>query len=107
MASMEGSGAERSSADQRLLDDILGLLPFGREELLFKGAATALSERILELKRAEAQLCERYGSPQQLEDRIAGEGVSPDDHRPYTDLLEWRAIGDELAELMRLLESRR
>ena len=107
MASVKGLGAERLLADQRLLDGIVDILPFSREELLFKGAATAITERILELKRAEAQLCERYSSPQQLEKRIAGEGVSPDEHTLYTDLLEWRAIDHELAELMRLFQALR
>ncbi len=31
--------------------------------------------------------------------------VSPDDHTPYTDLLEWRAIRHELEQLTRFLEA--
>jgi hypothetical protein len=92
-------------ADESLLQDILDLLPFSREELFFKGAATAIAERILELKRADAQLGERYDSVEQLEARIRAKGVSPDDHTLYTDLLEWRAMRHELAELLDLLEA--
>jgi hypothetical protein len=92
-------------ADERLLQDILDLSPLSREELFFKGAATAIAERILELKRADAQLGERYDSVEQLEARIRAKGVSPDDHTLYTDLLEWRAMRHELAELLDLLEA--
>jgi hypothetical protein len=35
-----------------------------------------------------------------LERKIENEGISPDDHTVYTDLLEWRAIGHEMTELL-------
>ena len=98
MASME-----QPWADERLLDDILAALPHSREELLFKGAATAIAERMLDLKRAEARLVKQYGCQEALADRLRTDGVSPDDHTPYCDLLEWRAIGHELSALLRLL----
>ena len=37
--------------------------------------------------------------------RVQIEGVSPDDHTLYTDLLEWRAINHELAELLHIFEA--
>jgi len=36
---------------------------------------------------------------------VKTEGVSPDDHTLYTDLLEWRAIDHELTELLHMLEA--
>lgn len=65
----------------------------------------AFSERIIELKRTQAQLAGQYGTLQELEKRIKTEGVSVDDHTPYEDLLEWRALGHELSELVRILET--
>jgi hypothetical protein len=35
---------------------------------------------------------------------IQTDGVSPDDHALYTELLEWRAINHELTELLHVLE---
>jgi len=57
------------------------------------------------LKKADLRLRARYDSLEDLEQMIESEGVSPDDHRYYTDLLEWRAIRHELSELIALLES--
>ena len=41
---------------------------------------------------------------EELEQRIQEEGVSPHDHTRYTDLLEWRAIDEELSQLRHILE---
>jgi hypothetical protein len=61
--------------------------------------AAGVSERIIALKKAGARLQRDYGSLEALERRVQAEGVSPDDHTLYTDLLEWRAITREMREL--------
>jgi hypothetical protein len=78
-------------ASQRLIDDVMAILPVSQEDLLYKGIVAALSERIIELKRAQARLAGQYDTLQDLERRIESEGVSVDDHTLYSDLLEWRA----------------
>jgi hypothetical protein len=88
-----------------LLEEVVAILPLSQEDLLYKGIATAITERIVELKRANQQFVKRYGSRRELERRIEIEGVPPDDHTLYGDLLEWRAIGHELSQLMRLLRA--
>ena len=49
-------------------------------------------KRVQELWRAALDLQQRHGSLSKLEKQIEQEGISPDDHTLYTDLLEWRAI---------------
>jgi hypothetical protein len=58
-----------------------------------------------ELVRRAEQIKGQYGSLAALEGQMRSEGISPDDHRLYTDLLEWRAMDHELAELMHAHES--
>jgi hypothetical protein len=58
-----------------------------------------------ELVRRAEQIKGQYGSLAALEGQMRSEGVSSDDHRLYTDLLEWRAIEHELAELTYTHES--
>ncbi len=89
---------------QTLLDQAAAILPFSRDEIIYKGVAAGVSERIVELRRSASKMQTRYGSKSDLERMIAREGVSPDDHTLYTDLLEWRAIDHELAELMHIFE---
>lgn len=88
-----------------LLEQSTAVLPLSDEELIYKGIATALSERILALKKAMTRLHKKYGSLEELENAIQTEGVSPDDHTRYTDLLEWRAIRHELADLLHIFET--
>lgn len=88
-----------------LLEQATAILPVNDEDLIYKGIATGISERMITLKRALARLQEKYGSPEALESRLQTEGVSPDDHTLYTDLLEWRAIRHESKELLRILEA--
>ncbi len=90
---------------QNLLEKATAVLPMSDEDLVYKGIAAAASERILVLRRAESRLQEKYGSIEELERRIQEEGVSPDDHTLYTDLLEWRAIRHEMTELLHVLEA--
>ncbi|MCP4164665.1 MAG: hypothetical protein GY759_02080 [Chloroflexi bacterium] len=89
----------------QLLQQAIAILPFSDEDLIYKGIAVGASERIWELKKARLRLQEKYGSLDGLERKIQDEGVSPDDHTLYVDLLEWRAINDELIELMRLIDA--
>lgn len=80
------------------------LLPMTEEEVLLRGITTGITERIIELRRAVLDLQQRCGSLNKLEERIEREGISPDDHTPYVDLLEWQAIKHELTQLTKLLE---
>ncbi len=90
---------------QILLDQAAAILPASRDELIYKGIAAGVSERILELKRASGRLQAKYGSTTQLKELIDRRGVSPDDHTTYTDWLEWRAIDAEMVELFHMLEA--
>jgi len=95
----------RESVIQELIQRANAVLPVSGEDLLLRGITAEAVERIFALKRAAAHLQAKYGSLEALEQRIREEGVSPDDHTLYTDLLEWRAIRHELEELLRFLES--
>lgn len=90
---------------EKLLKKTLNLLPVTNEELMLRGITGKLTDRIVDLKKAAFRLQEKYDSLKDLEDRIKKEGVSPDDHTLYNDLLEWRAINHELSELVKVLES--
>jgi len=81
------------------------MIALNNEDLIYKGIAAGVSERMMTLKKARARLREKYGSLEKLERRIQTKGVPPDDHAFYTDLLEWRAIDHELVELLHLLET--
>jgi hypothetical protein len=94
-----------SSHVQQLLERVTAVLPISEEELVYKGIAAGVTERIITLKRAVARLQERYKSLEDLERKIQTEGVSPDDHTLYTDLLEWRAIHHELSHLQHIFEA--
>ena len=89
----------------QLLEKTIALLPVSQEDIIFRGIAAGVSERILVLKKGAARLQGRYGSVKELERRVQMEGVSPEDHTLYTDLLEWRAIAHERSELLCILES--
>jgi len=89
---------------RQFLQKATATLSISDEDLLLRGITTEATERIFSLKRAALRLQAKYGSLEALEQRIKLEGVSPDDHTLYTDLLEWRAIRQELAELVSLLE---
>jgi hypothetical protein len=88
----------------QLLEKATAILPVSDDELIYKGIAAGVSERIMALKKAAARLQDRYGSLEELERMIQTDGVSPDDHALYTELLEWRAINHELTELLHVLE---
>jgi len=89
----------------QLLERASQVLPASRDEFLLRGITAETTDRIVALKKADLRLRARYDSLEDLEQMIESEGVSPDDHRYYTDLLEWRAIRHELSELIALLES--
>ena len=63
---------------------------------------TRVAERLASLKKADQRLRSRHGALASLQQRIETEGISSDDHSLYNDLLEWRAIQHELAELVKL-----
>ena len=94
-----------SSHVQQLLERVTAVLPVSEEDLVYRGIAAGVTERIIILKKAVARLQERYKSLEDLERKIQAEGVPPDDHTLYTDLLEWRAINHELSKLWRILEA--
>jgi len=89
----------------QLLERASRVLPASSDELLLRGITAETTDRIVALKQASLRLRAQYGSSENLEQKIKTGGVSPDDHRLYTDLLEWRAIRHELAELVELLET--
>jgi len=80
-------------------------LPVTDKDIMLRGITAEVVERIVQLKKARAGLEQKYGSLEGLERRMEQQGVSPDDHTPYTDLLEWRAINRELSDLIDILES--
>jgi hypothetical protein len=94
-----------TSHTPQLLERARMVLPASSEELLLRGITAETTDRIVALKKASLRLRAQHGSIENLEQIIKTVGVSPDDHRLYTDLLEWRAIRHELAELVGLLET--
>lgn len=89
---------------QQLLDRATAVLPLSDEDLVYKGIAAGVAERMMTLKKRVSQLEADYGTLNALEQSVKVEGVSPDDHTRYTDLLEWRAIYDELDQLRDIFE---
>ena len=90
---------------QHLLDRVTAVLSISDEDLIYKGIAAGLAERIMALKKATTRFQDRYNSLEDLEQAIQTEGVPPDDHTRYTDLLEWRAISHELSQLRHIFET--
>jgi len=90
---------------QDMVERVQGVLPVSADELLLRGIAAETTDRIVTLKKADMRLRAKYGSVGDLQQTIERDGVPPEDHRLYTDLLEWRAVHHELAALMRLLEA--
>ncbi len=90
---------------QKLLDQVAAVLPDSDEDLIYRGVVAGVAERMMVLNRATERLQERHGSKEALEQAIQVEGVSPDDHTLYTDLLEWRAIQHEIAQLREIFET--
>lgn len=90
---------------EELLNKTLDVLPVTNEDVVFKGITAKVTDRIVELKKSALRLKEKYGSLGQLEKEIKQQGVSPDEHSLYTDLLQWRAIKHELTELFEILEA--
>ena len=88
-----------------LLKRTLSIIAVTDEDVVFKGITAEVIDRIVELKKSASILKKKYGSLEQLEQDIEHKGVSPDDHNLYTDLLEWRAMKDELKNLVKILES--
>lgn len=96
---------DATSSTTGMLSRALKLLPATEEDILLTGIVSKIIARMTELKKAEKRLIELYESLETLDRVIKETGVTPDDHTPYNDLLEWRAIRYELEELTRLLES--
>lgn len=88
---------------ENVLERTLSALPVTRDDLLIRGIAGEVTERIVELKKARARLQTKYGSLEALQERVKRTGVSPDDHTLYTDALEWRALERESRELFAIL----
>ena len=88
-----------------VLSRALEILPSSRDEVILSGIVSKITERVVELKNFEKKLIEKYISIKELEKRIEREGIPPDNHILYNDLLEWRAIKHELEELTTLLET--
>ncbi len=95
----------RTIAASALLEKVKKILPDSEDEIIFKGITNSITDRIVELKKSAYRLTKQYGSLEKLENRLKREGVSPDDHTLYQDLLEWRAIHFELDQLLELLKA--
>jgi len=74
--------------EETALSKALKILPSSEEEVILSGVVAKINERIVELKMAEKNLIHKYGSLENLESRVK-EGIPPEDHRAYNDLLEW------------------
>jgi hypothetical protein len=96
---------ELTTHTQNLLHRLQNLLPLTEDEIVQRGITEATMARIMELRQQAAQLASMYTSLENLEQKVKAEGVSPDDHTFYTDLIEWRAVRQELADLTAFLES--
>jgi len=90
---------------QHLLSRLQELIVVNDDEIVQRGITQAAMERIIALRRRAAQFANQYISPEKLEAKIKRQGLSPDDHTPYTDLLEWRAVRHELEQLTLFLEA--
>ena len=89
---------------RKLLNYIQELLPVDEDDIMQRGIVQATLDRIVELRQRAAQLADCYGSLDALEAQVETEEIAPDDHTLYTDLLEWRAVRHELAQLADFLE---
>jgi hypothetical protein len=89
----------------QVLKKATSLLPNSNEELIYKGIAAGVSERLMALKKVRSRLETKHSSIKELEKKIKKYGITPDDHTLYTDLLEWRAINQELTELLHLFQT--
>ncbi len=88
-----------------VLSRALKILPTSRDEVILSGIISKITERVVELKKSEKKLIDKYSSVKKLEELINRKGIPPDNHTLYNDLLEWRAIKHELEELTSLLET--
>jgi hypothetical protein len=93
-----------SAYTQSLLKRLRELLPLSEDEIIQRGITQATTTRIIELRQRGAELASIYNSPEKLSERIQSEGIPVDDHSLYTDLLEWRSVKYELAQLTGFLE---
>ncbi len=84
---------------QQLLARMRELLPVSEDDIVQRGIAEAVTARIVDLRRRTTELISRHKSIEALEKKIKAEGVSPDDHTLYTDLLECKAARHELSQL--------
>jgi len=94
-----------TSHTQNLLTRLQQLMAVNDDEIVQRGIAQATGDRIIELRQRMGQLSERYGDIEKLEAQVKREGVTADDHTPYTDLLEWRAVRHELEQITHFLET--
>ncbi|HET9589478.1 MAG TPA: hypothetical protein VFO91_11890 [Anaerolineales bacterium] len=91
-----------TSRTQSLLNDLQKIMAVDEDEIVQRGIAQATTDRIIELRQRAGQLSERYGDIEKLEEKARSVGA--DDHTVYTDLLEWRAVRQELEQLTHFLE---
>lgn len=92
-----------TSRTQNLLTGLQKIMALDEDEIVQRGIAQATTDRIIELRQRVGQLTEQYGSLEKLE--AQSKSVPADDHTLYTDLLEWRAVRQELEQLADFLEN--
>lgn len=92
-----------TTAVKELQNRALEVLPADETDLILAGIVSKSVERMQELQKTVMQLRRRHGSIEQLESSIRERGVPVDDHSSYNDLLEWRAVQQEMREITSLL----
>lgn len=92
-----------TTAVKELQNRALELLPADETDLILAGIVSKSVERMQELQKTVMQLRKLHGSLEQLESTISERGVAVDGHSSYNDLLEWRAIQQEMQEITSLL----
>jgi hypothetical protein len=105
MNGKQGDKMVLTSRTQNLLDDLQKIMAVNEDEIFQRGIVQATTDRIIELRQRIEQLNQRYDKIENLETQTRNKGVSVDDHTPYTDLLEWRAVRQELEQLTHFLET--
>jgi len=92
-----------TTAVKELQARALKLLPADETDLILAGIMAKSVERMREIQKTVIQLRQRHGSLEQLESTIREKGVAVENHSCYNDLLEWRAIQQEMQEIASLL----
>lgn len=92
-----------TSRTQNLLADLQEIMAVNEDEVVQRRIAQATTDHIIELRQRMGQLRKLYGDIEYLE--MQSKNVHADDHTLYTDLLEWRAIRNELVQVAEFMKT--